>query len=412
MGKKYKRLIEQITSPENMRNAYRLTAKGRRYTPGYLQFKEYAEVNLAVLADELLNGTYVSGPVHQFHVYEPKPRLISALPFRDRVAQHAVYGILNPIFDSTLLPRTFACRKGKGTHEGVKALQSDLRRLGQPMYFLKTDYSKFFPSIRRDVLHRMIRKKITCHGTMRVLEAMIEPKGVGLPIGSLTSQLFANVYGGVVDRFIHFDLGMRYWYRYMDDIVILHEDVALLHDVRERVQDFSERELGLRFSKWSIAPVSRGINFLGYRIWASHKLLRKQSIVRAKRAVQAMRRQNRLDDLRKFAASWGGHAMWADAHRLLLTLGLEDWQMKVINTLSDLEAIRGTPDFTEAVQRLAGSLTRTTDVAEYPPEYNTPEYDGPTIAPDWQEVEDLATVERFGVTKQWVLDELSDLQEA
>ena len=162
------------------------------------------------------------------------------------------------------------------------------------------------------------------------------------------------------------------------------------------------------------APRKQGVvrDFLGYRIWASHKLLRKQSIVRAKRAVQAMRRQNRLDDLRRFAASWGGHAMWADAHRLLLTLGLEDWQMKVINTLSDLEAVRDTPDFTGALQRLAGSLTRTTDVAEYPADYNTPEYDGPTIEANWQEVEDLSTVERFGVTKQWVLDELSNLQEA
>ena len=86
--------------------------------------------------------------------------------------------------------------------------------------------------------------------------------------------------------------------------------------------------------------------------------------------------------------------------------------MKVINTLSDLEAVRGTPDFTEALQRIAGSLTRTTDVAVYPADYNTPEYDGPTIEADWQEVEDLSVVERFGVTKQWVLDELSNLQEA
>src|SRR5690606_23631516 len=106
------------------------------------------------------------------------------------------------------LPRSYACRVGRGTHRGVVDLQAELRRMAKrgPVYFLKTDFSRFFPSIDRAVLHGQIAKKISCRATLAILEEMIPPQGIGLPIGSLTSQLFANVYGTMVDRFLQQDL--------------------------------------------------------------------------------------------------------------------------------------------------------------------------------------------------------------
>src|SRR5205807_3820826 len=122
-------------------------AAGKRLTPGYLEFKEFAPLNLAELAREMVAGTYVQGAPHEFYVFDPKKRLISALPFRDRVAQQVLCLVIGPIFESTLLPRAFACRPGKGTHAGVMQLQSEIRREsrdGAPLYFLKTDFSAYF----------------------------------------------------------------------------------------------------------------------------------------------------------------------------------------------------------------------------------------------------------------------------
>lgn len=166
-------------------------------------------------------GSYRPDAARVFTIYEPKPRIITAASFRDRVAQHALCAVISPIFERTLLPRTYACRAGLGTHAGVVAVQADLRRLGMPLYALKTDFSKYFASIDRVVLCGLIRRKISCAATLRLIEAITPPVGVGVPIGALTSQLWANVYGGVVDRHLQMQLGARHWHRYMDDIVVL-----------------------------------------------------------------------------------------------------------------------------------------------------------------------------------------------
>jgi RNA-directed DNA polymerase len=315
MGKKYKHLIEQIADIENLRLAFQKTASGKRMTWGYLEFKEYAELNLERLQAEMLEGSWRQGSYREFVVYEPKPRIIHALEFKDRVAQHALCNVIGPIFDATLLPGTFACRSGMGTHAGVHHVQAALRRTGAT-HFLKTDYSKFFPSVDRSVLHGLIRRKISCRSTLGLIEAMLPITGTGLPIGSLTSQLFANVYGGQVDRFIHTTLGAREWTRYMDDIVILSSNPYELRHWFEDIESFSQETLGLRMSKWQISPVTRGINFLGYRIWPRHKLLRKQSVTTAKRKIAQYQKFFEEEKLQKFLASWRGHAAQADTQNL------------------------------------------------------------------------------------------------
>lgn len=315
MGKKYKHLIEQIADIDNLRTAFANTASGKRMTWGYLEFKEYSELNLMNLRTEILDGTWVQGAFREFIVYEPKKRTISALQFKDRVAQHALVNIIGPIFDKTLLSGTHACRTGMGTHSGVRHVQSALRRTGHT-HFLKTDYSKFFYSVDRSVLHGLIQKKISCRRTLDLIEAMIPIEGIGIPIGSLTSQLFANVYGGVIDRFIHFKLGALDWTRYMDDIVILSSNPYELRQWFEEIKEVSAKELGLGISHWQVSPVSKGINFLGYRIWPRHKLLRKSSVTSAKRKIARYTKYGETESLKKFIASWRGHAAHADTCHL------------------------------------------------------------------------------------------------
>jgi hypothetical protein len=206
-------------------------------------------------------------------------------------------------------------------------VQAELRRLtrdGAPIFTLKTDFSRYFASIERATLWRMIEAKVSCRATLRLIDAMVPRTGIGLPIGSLVSQIFANVYAGAVDRHLQQDLGERHWHRYMDDLVVLGPSSDHLRRLREDIGAFSRDRLGLRFSKWSIQPVSHGVNFLGYRIWPSHKLLRKDSVQRARRKIARFRAAGDADRLENFLASWTGHASWADSHNLLRSLGVDN----------------------------------------------------------------------------------------
>ena len=319
MPKRHWNLIDQIAHIDNLRLAYAKTSRNKRMTFGYLEFKEYDEANLLLVQQELLDGSYRIGNYREFTIFEPKARLISALEFKDRLVQHALCNVIAPIFERALLPQTFACRVGLGTHAGVKFIQAALRRTDAP-YFLKSDFSRFFPSVDHAVLHKMIDRKIACHKTLLILREIIPTNGKGIPIGSLTSQLFANVYGDAVDRFIHFDLGVRNWARYMDDIIVLGNDIEALRKQFFQIKAFSQRELQLKISKWQVSPTSQGINFLGFRIWKTHKLLRHDSVIRAKRKVAKFVGRSDQEALRKFLASWSGHARWADTHNLFTWL--------------------------------------------------------------------------------------------
>lgn len=323
MAKKHRNLIGAITDDATMREALRLASRGKQFAPARLEFKEFAVLNLDRLAADMASGAYVQGEPLIFDIFDPKRRTIAALPFRDRVAQHALCRVIGPIFEATLLPRTFACRPGKGTHRAAIAVQADLRRLGEPVHALKTDFSRYFASIERSVLWGLIEAKISCAATLRLIEAMVPREGIGLPIGSLTSQVLANVYGGVVDRHLQQELGERHWFRYMDDLVVLGRSSAHLRAVKASIEQLSAERLGLRFSKWSVQPAQRGVNFVGYRIWATHKLLRRDSVTRAKRKIRAYRAAGDSDRLARFLGAWLGHASWADSRNLLASLDVE-----------------------------------------------------------------------------------------
>ena len=318
--KSHNNLIEKITSKENMLLAFDRTALAKRMTYGYLEFKEFKTLNIEALAKELLEGTYTIGEYKQFYVFEPKQRLISALEFKDRLAQHALVAVIGEIFEAMFLPNTFACRTGMGTHAGVKYIQSELRRSPKPLYYLKTDYRKFFPSVDHDILKAMIKRKIKCEKTCLIIDQLLFSQGIGIPIGSLTSQLFANIYGSKVDSFIHHELKHRRWARYMDDVVILGDDPERLRNDFYRIEEFSKENLKLSISRWQCSSVKRGINFLGYRIWNTHKLIRKDSVLRAKHKIQCFIENNEIINLTKFLASWRGHVGWADTHNLITYL--------------------------------------------------------------------------------------------
>jgi len=159
MGKRYKNLFEKIVNIDNLRLAYKKAVKGgNRYTAGHLKFKENLEANLFLLQEQLETEIYKHGEYHTFKVYEPKERIIASLPFKDRVVQHAINNIVEPIFENMFYKTSYACRKNKGTHKGVKDVQSKIRKLAKngTVYYLKMDFSKYFHSIDVNILFKEI----------------------------------------------------------------------------------------------------------------------------------------------------------------------------------------------------------------------------------------------------------------
>ena len=326
MGQKHKHLFDQIANPDNIWEAYRKASLGKRTSMGYLLFKRDEGANIAWLSQRLLSGEYTPGEPRVFQVFEPKPREISALPFVDRVAQHALCNIIEPVFDRVFLPQSFACRVGKGTHAAAASVQAELRRhiaAGGEPWVLKTDFSRYFASVRLDVLHAEFARKISCRKTTALLRRFVAKDGCGLPIGNLVSQLAANLYGHIFDRWLAHSAGVTCFARYMDDVVVIGHSQVAMRLLQMQAGAFASHHMGLRFSRWSVQPWQAGVNFCGYRIWPTHKLLRKSSVIRAKRKLRNFDARGDAEGRLKFLAAWRGHAQWADTHHLIQHLGVE-----------------------------------------------------------------------------------------
>lgn len=319
MGKKYRNLFEKIVDIDNLRDAYNKAVKGgNRYSNGHLKFKENLEANLYILQQKMINETYNIGNYYSFLVYEPKVRVINSLPFRDRVVQHAINNVIEPIFEKTFYSTSYACRKNKGTHKGINKVQSTLRKMKKAgeVFFLKMDFSKYFHSIYSNLLKQKIQKKITDRKTLRLIFKFICEKGV--MIGNLLSQLFANIYGHIFDTFIKTKLRIKHYFRYMDDTVILSHKKEELTRLQKVLNRFINLYMKLKFSKWFIQKADvQFINFLGMRIKSTLKLIRKDSVTRARRHIKRFIRLKLFEKLRIFLSSWLGHVARADSFNLL-----------------------------------------------------------------------------------------------
>jgi len=327
LPKTYNNLYSKICSFENLHLAYLKARKCKRYRKEVLLFSNNLEVNLINLQKELSNKTYKSGVYKIFYIHEPKKRKIMALPFRDRVIHHAICNIIEPIFDRIFIHDSYACRVGKGVHAGADRLTQFLREAKREypkIYCLKCDIKNYFGSIDHKKLIQIIQRKIKCHNTMWLIENVINSTDgtKGIPIGNLTSQLFANLYLNELDYFIKHKYKIKQYIRYMDDWVILSPDKKYLWDILKQTEVFLQKFLLLQLNnKTSIFPVSQGIDFLGYRIWVTHRLLRKSSKKRMKRKLrvyQVLYNKNRIDLNRITSSlmSWLGHTSHCNSYNL------------------------------------------------------------------------------------------------
>lgn len=305
MSKTYKNLYKKIYDFENLHKAYKKARKNTKLKKEVLAFSMNLEENLIHLQNELIWHTYKTSRYQKFCVYEPKKRVIMALPFRDKVVHHALCNIIDPIWEARFIYDSWACRPGKGTHKGIDRLEGWLRRCQQNwgrVYCLKADIAKYFLSINHEILKKLLRKKIACPETLSLCYEIIDSTGTkyGIPIGSLTSQLFANIFLHELDEYIKNVLKVKFYIRYMDDFIFLSSKKHL-HQLQTFVELFLKEELNLRLNnKTQVFPVeSRGVDFLGFRIWPTHRLLRKTTKRRIQRRIKKLQKLHRLGKISK-----------------------------------------------------------------------------------------------------------------
>lgn len=339
-------LFQKIISFENLHQAYLNARRCKRYRGPMLKFGYRLEKNLLSLQFELANKTYKHGEYREFIVTDSKKRVIRAAPFRDRVAHNALCNIIEPILDKGFIYDSYACRIGKGTHTAVKRLEEFLRSAkgifpDSRIYCFKCDISKYFDNVDHETLLSILRRKIDDPDVLWLAREIIQSNPRGIPIGNLTSQLFANTYLNELDHYVKRILRERYYIRYMDDFLILGPDKKRLIESKDKIRAFlrDNLKLDLHPKKTNIFPADKGIDFLGYVIKSGERFLRKPTV---KRFVKRQTRNwkivtfNKGDivSLRNSYLSFRGYAKFADSYRLMVKLGMEgEGKLHVIDDL-------------------------------------------------------------------------------
>lgn len=326
--KTFNNLYEQIYDFENLYNAYLKARRGKRDMPEVISFEHNLEENLIEIQNELIWQTFKTGHYRKFYVHEPKKRLAAALPFKDRVVQHAIISVIEPIFENRFIHHSYACRVGKGTHKGADVAQAWLRNekaAHGAVYVLKADVSKYFASIDQGILIEILGRKITCYKTMQLIKGITLSWPHGLPIGNLTSQLLANVYLHELDVYCKQELKLKRYMRYMDDFIVVHHCKDFLHKTLRKIELFLSKELELKLNnKTQIFRVGAGnegraLDFLGYRIWLTHRKIRKDSSKRMKKKLKRYSKlysEGRIDFkiVNQSVISWVAHSKHANSY--------------------------------------------------------------------------------------------------
>lgn len=297
------------------------------------------EENLAQLHRELTEKRYKTSPYDVFIKYEGKRREIYKLPFRDRVVHWAIMQVLEPIWTPQFTADTHACIKGRGMHSLLRKLREDLRDDAEgTAYCLKLDVRKFYPSIDHDKMKAVVRRKIKDPEVLWLLDGIID-SAPGVPIGNYISQYFANLYLSELDHLLKEVAGVRYYYRYADDMVLLAGDKPTLHGWLVLINDWlnEERHVDLK-GNYQVFPVeSRGIDFVGYVTFHTHCLARKKNKQGLCRELAKLRKAGVPEaEIMLLTASRAGFMLHCDSKHLFKVLNMKKFSDLVPKTSGNL----------------------------------------------------------------------------
>jgi RNA-directed DNA polymerase len=326
-------LFEAIADWNNLRVAVLKALCGKRKKVDALHFVGDLDANLKLLRQRLVTESMPLGRFHQFTIHDPKKRLITAPCFEERVLHHAVMNVCEAIFERLLIFDTYACRRGKGRVACLLRAQQFARR--HP-FFLKFDIRKYFDSVDHDVLKTKLGRHFKDHALLRLFGRIIDSyavaPGKGVPIGSLTSQHFANFYLGSCDRFVKQTLRAPGYVRYMDDMLVWDSSTAALKSNMARIQEFLHDQLKLTVKPQAyINRTARGCDFLGCRVYPSHQTLNQASRRRFCRALRWLNSAVQRGQISEREAQQRGTAVIAFTR----TPGMKCWRFRgrVLNQL-------------------------------------------------------------------------------
>ena len=370
-----------LFSFSNIHRCYLKCRRNKRNTVNALRFEINLEDNLCRLEKELKTKSYQPARSVCFVVKKPKLREIFAADFRDRIVHHILVDYLEKIFEPKFIFDSYACRTGKGTHKGVERLQKFARQVTandtKGAFYLQMDIKSYFVSIDKGILIKLIRRATANPEVLWLAELIINnncaknfvvkgnpgllallpphktlfnaPGNRGLPIGNLTSQFFANVYLNEMDQFIKRDLKVKHYIRYVDDFILLSEDREQLALWKEKIAEFVQEKLNLEIhpEKQRIAPISDGMDFLGYIVRPGYLLARKRVVRNFKNKMREIEKFIVKDGILEFqpelvknanaiANSYMAHFDRAQAYRLKRALADKFGFIKEFNRVSRL----------------------------------------------------------------------------
>lgn len=280
--------FDKIISFKNLLIATKKATRGKKHKRTVSLFCFNLENELIRLHEELKLGLYKPSDYRTFEIKDPKPRLICCSDFRDRVVHHAIFNILEDVFEKKMIYDSYACRKGKGSHAALSRANVFCKQYG---FYLKCDIKKYFDSIEHTRLKALLRKVLKERALLNLLDIIIDHSvigsepGRGIPIGNLSSQHFSNFYLSELDHFLKDRLRIKAYVRYMDDMLLFSNNKDELNYYLNEIREFiaSSLELNLKEKVTHIAPVTEGIPFLGFRLYPNLIRLQRSSLTRFRR---------------------------------------------------------------------------------------------------------------------------------
>lgn len=337
MSKTIKKVFNENLTFVKLVEAHRRAAVGKNNHSDVILFEMDLESNIANLLYKIKNKTYHMGNYHEFYVYEPKKRLIKSLPYVDRVVhQWYVEEFIKPFYIPRFITDTYACIEDRGAHKAVDVLQSYMQRMkrNNPDYYvLKCDIRKYFYSIDKDILFQILKRSMKDKELLDFTKILIydDKEEKGIPIGNYTSQFFANIYLNELDHFVKEELRIKYYVRYMDDFILLLNSKEEAIRYKQIIADYLREHLELDLNEKSrYYPNKMGVDFCGYRIFETHRLLRTRSKTKIKKLIRSWNKKDKEGTLDVHNVllrwnSWRGHARHANTYKM---------RMKYLNKLS------------------------------------------------------------------------------
>ena len=335
--KKFKHLFEKLCSWQNIILAWRKARKGKTKKEYVLEFESDIKNNLSLIKKELENLSYYPKPLKRFIVQDPKTRVIHSSSFRDRIVYHAIVNIIEPIFEKIFIYDSCASRIGKGNLFALKRFDEFKRKVSKngnakgwfnsnqiKGYCFKADIKHYFQEVDHAILFTLLSRKIGDEKILEIIQRILnnfdsETLGKGMPLGNLTSQFFANVYLNELDYFVKHNLKAKYYLRYVDDFVILHESKEQLIKWKIEIESFLKLNLKLKLhlQKSKILSLSNGIDFVGFRSFYYFKLLRKRNIKKIRNKIKLFREDILSKEMiLEIFQGWEGYSKWANSYKL------------------------------------------------------------------------------------------------